>query len=85
MLLKKQGYGMFGLIKPVPDSYNPDKEGWIGCRMETLDVFTGMRKVIHESKGRFEAPNWMPDGKSLLFNENGSLYTIPVEGGTPEN
>ncbi|HLO58511.1 MAG TPA: hypothetical protein VK179_07200 [Bacteroidales bacterium] len=69
--------------QPVADTYNPDKEGWIGCRMEILDVFTGMRKVIHESKGRFEAPNWMPDGKSLLFNENGSLYTIPVEGGTP--
>jgi len=69
--------------KPVPESYDPGREGWIGCRMEILDVFTGMRKVIHESKSRFEAPNWMPDGKSLLFNENGSLYTIPTEGGTP--
>lgn len=69
--------------KPVPEGYNPDQEGWIGCRMEILDVFTGMRQVIHESDGRFEAPNWMPDGRKLLFNENGSLYTIPVEGGTP--
>jgi Tol biopolymer transport system component len=69
--------------KPVPENYNPDKEGWVCCRMEILDVFTGMRKVIHESKSRFEAPNWMPDGNSLLFNENGLLYTIPVEGGTP--
>ncbi len=69
--------------KPVPESYNPDKEGWIGCRMEILDVFSGERKVIHESGGRFEAPNWMPDGKRLLFNENGLLYTIPIEGGTP--
>jgi Tol biopolymer transport system component len=69
--------------RPVAEGYNPDKDGWIGCRMEILDVFTGMRKVIHESKGRFEAPNWMPDGRYLLFNENGSLYTIPVEGGNP--
>jgi TolB protein len=67
--------------KPVPDYYNPDKQGYIGCRMETMNVFDGKRKVIHESKGRFEAPNWMPDGKRLLFNENGSLYTIPIEGG----
>jgi Tol biopolymer transport system component len=52
--------------------------------MELLDVFTGMRKVIHESKGRFEAPNWMPDGKKLLFNENGMLYTLPIEGGQAE-
>ncbi len=70
--------------KPVPYEYNPDKQGYLGCRMETMNVFDGKRKVIHESTGRFEAPNWMPDGKKLLFNENGSLYKIPVEGGTPE-
>src|SRR5688572_11009089 len=23
--------------RPVPDSYNPGKEGWIGCRLETLN------------------------------------------------
>ncbi|HJZ39634.1 MAG TPA: hypothetical protein VJ203_04655 [Bacteroidales bacterium] len=70
--------------KPVPENYDPGQQGWIGCRLETMNVFDGMRKVIHESKGRFEAPNWMPDGKKLLFNENGSLFTIPVEGGTIE-
>jgi Tol biopolymer transport system component len=26
----------------------------------------------------------MPDGSKLLFNEGGSLYTIPVNGGTPQ-
>ena len=26
----------------------------------------------------------MPDGKKLLYNDHGSLYTIPIEGGTPE-
>jgi TolB protein len=70
--------------RPVPDNYSTSKDGWIGCRMETMDVFTGERTVIKENKGRFEAPNWMPDGKRLLFNENGSLWTIPIEGGTPE-
>ncbi len=70
--------------RPVITGYNPDKEGYIGCRLETMNVFDCTRKVIHESKGRFEAPNWMPDGNKLLFNENGSLYTIPVNGGTPE-
>ena len=70
--------------KPVPYTYNPGKEGWLGCRMEILNVTDGTRKLIHESKGRFEAPNWMPDGKRLLFNENGSIFTIPIDGGTPE-
>ena len=70
--------------KPVSDSYNPGKLGYLGCRLETMKVFDGMRKVIFEKPGRFEAPNWMPDGKKLLFNMDGSLYKIPVEGGEPE-
>ncbi len=67
--------------KPVSDDYNPGKEGYLGCRLETMNVFDGMRKVIYEKSDRFEAPNWMPDGKQLLFNMDGLLYKIPVEGG----
>ena len=50
------------------------------CRLEVMNVFDGVRKVIYEDK-QFEAPNWMPDGSELLFNMRGSIYTIPVEGG----
>jgi TolB protein len=67
--------------KPVPDGYNPNQSGFLGCRLETVNVFTGNRKVIYENTQRFEAPNWMPDGKQLLFNMDGLLYTIPVTGG----
>ncbi|TBW27381.1 TolB family protein [Gramella sp. KN1008] len=69
------------LDKPVPDNYNPNEEGWIGCRLETIDISNGKRKVVYKKNSRFEAPNWMPDGRKLLFNMDGSLYTIPVEGG----
>ncbi|MGB8705929.1 MAG: biopolymer transporter TolR [Gillisia sp.] len=67
--------------KPVPESYDPNKQGWIACRLEIMDIETRKRKVIYTQKGRFEAPNWMPDGEKLLFNMDGSLYTISVEGG----
>lgn len=70
--------------KPVPDNYDPGKEGYPGSRLETMDVSTGKRLVIYEKQGRFEAPNWMPDGKKLLFNMDGSLYTIPAGGGETE-
>src|SRR5687768_6403171 len=70
--------------RPVADNYNPGKEGWIGCRLETMNVFDGKRNVIYEKSSRFEAPNWMPDGKRLLINMEGSLYTIPVDGGEPQ-
>jgi TolB protein len=66
---------------PVGENYNAGREGYLGCRLETMDVFSGRRLVIYEKDGRFEAPNWMPDGKKLLFNMDGLLYTIPVTGG----
>src|SRR5438309_6119154 len=79
--------------KPVENTYSPNPQiqktltpfqGEMGCRLETMNVFDGKRNVIRESTGRFEAPNWMPDGKRLLYNEGGLLYLIPATGGTPE-
>lgn len=70
--------------QPVSDDYNPGKAGYPGCRLETVNVFDGKRKAIYEKPGRFEAPNWIPDGGKLLFNMDGSLYTIPVSGGEIE-
>ena len=67
--------------RPVADDYDPFEKGFLGCRLETMDVNSGMRKVIYEKSDRFEAPNWMPDGKQLLINMDGSLYKIPVDGG----
>ena len=67
--------------KPVPEDYNPGEQGWLGCRMETINIENGNRTVIYSKNDRFEAPNWMPDGERLLFNMEGSLYTIPVKGG----
>jgi TolB protein len=70
--------------KPVTDDYSAGRSGPVGCRMETINVFDYKRKVIWEKDGRFEAPNWMPDGKKLLFNMDGLMYKIPVEGGEIE-
>jgi TolB protein len=75
--------------RPVEDVYHPHPEirkkisfnqPVLGGRLETIRIDDGQRKVIYESKQRFEAPNWMPDGKSLLFNENGALFTIGLDG-----
>jgi len=79
--------------KPVPYTYHPNpliqktintKEAVVGCRLETIEINTGIRKIIHEAAHRFEAPNWMPDGEKLLFNDGGFLYKIPVTGGPLE-
>jgi len=72
------------ISKPMPDDYNAYRQGYIGSRLEILNPFTGHRKVIHEYEGSFEAPNWMPDGKNLLYNQEGSIYKISTTGGRPE-
>jgi len=71
--------------KTVPDSYDGYTMGDLNSRLEIMNVADGTRKVIHTADNiRFEAPNWTPDGKKLLYNEKGLLYTIPIAGGTPE-
>src|SRR3989440_5293721 len=53
----------------------------------TLEIITAAsadRRAIYVAAERFEAPNWMPDGKSLLFNRSGHIEKIPVTGGTPQ-
>lgn len=69
--------------RPLPATAKDEQQGKVGCRLEIINIADGVRKVIHESKERFEAPNWMPDGKNLLFNQGGSLYYISTEGGQP--
>ncbi|MEX2632856.1 MAG: hypothetical protein WD267_02400 [Balneolales bacterium] len=56
----------------------------IGSKLEIIDIERGDRTVVHQNSVRFEAPNWTPDGKELIFNQKGLLYRITVEGGEPE-
>lgn len=51
--------------------------------LETVDVDSGIRAIVYRAKEHFEAPNWSRDGKTLFYNSNGKIYTIPVGGGTP--
>ena len=52
--------------------------------LEIINVASTDRRAIYVAPERFEAPNWMPDGKNLLFNRNGRIEKIPVTGGTPQ-
>ncbi len=51
--------------------------------LETVEIETGLRRIIHRVRDHFEAPNWSRDGKTLVFNSHGHLYSIPATGGTP--
>jgi dipeptidyl aminopeptidase/acylaminoacyl peptidase len=59
------------------------KDRVLESRLEVISVPRGERRVVHETRDHIEAPNWSRDGKRLLFNSQGKLYSIPVAGGAP--
>jgi TolB protein len=52
-------------------------------KLSIYDLSTKKTHVIYTVDAVFEAPNWSPDGKNILFNQGGKLLTIPAQGGTP--
>lgn len=52
--------------------------------LEVINVASRDRRVVYLAPQRFEAPNWMRDGSSFLFNQKGRIYRLPVTGGTPQ-
>jgi uncharacterized GH25 family protein len=52
--------------------------------LEVQSIESTDRRVVLQTADRIEAPNWTPDGKSLIYNSKGRLYRIPATGGAPE-
>jgi len=61
----------------------PDSIMKIQSTLETISIASFDRKVVYNTDSHIEAPNWTPDGKTLIYNSQGLLYKIPVEGGEP--
>jgi hypothetical protein len=51
--------------------------------LETIAISSADRRVVYVAPEHFEAPNWTRDGAAFLFNGNGHLLRLPVNGGTP--
>jgi hypothetical protein len=51
--------------------------------LETVNLALSDRTVIYHTRNHIEAPNWSRDGKWFYFNSSGSIYKLPVTGGTP--
>jgi TolB protein len=48
-----------------------------------IDNNARMSSVIVTAKAKMEAPNWSRDGKTLIFDRDGRLWTVPAKGGEP--
>ena len=69
------------IVIPAPDSLVTYKQ-YIGSQLEILNVETGESKIIYQSPRSIQAPNYMKDGKSILYNSDGLLYTFNLENKT---
>ena len=59
---------------------------WIAQRdsystLETVDVHTGKRNTLKKFEYVIEAPNWTKDGKYLVYNSQGKMFTYELATG----
>ncbi|RPI20000.1 MAG: transporter [Acidobacteria bacterium] len=87
MFLPGSAIVLFVLVIVVALASSPQTrttaEPRVESTLEIVSIDTGQRTVVHRAAAHFEAPNWSRDGKLLLYNSGGRLYTIPVAGGQP--
>ena len=70
------------IVKPAPSTLVPYQE-YLGSHVELLNVETGQRRMVHSSPKSLQAPNWTPDGKSLIYNSEGLLHRLDLASGRP--
>ncbi|HPR32191.1 MAG TPA: hypothetical protein PLK12_08845 [Prolixibacteraceae bacterium] len=68
------------LIIPAPANFTPYRD-YIGSHIEILTLETGKREILFSGLRSLQAPNWSPDGKRLVYNEDGKLYEYELETG----
>ncbi len=68
---------------PAPEGLVPYRD-YLASNLEILDVSTGNREVIHTSPKSLQAPNWTPDGKTLIYNSDGLMYTFDLAKREPK-
>jgi Tol biopolymer transport system component len=69
-------------LKPLAAPPTPAKM-MVYSTLQTIAVDNNARMafVIQTGQGRMEAPNWSRDGKILIFNRDGAIWTVPATGG----
>ena len=60
-----------------------DEKPVLYSTLETVPIASADRRVTYVARAHFEAPNWSRDGSYFLFNQDGGIYKLSVNGGAP--
>ena len=71
-------------VELKPGTSSSEVKPTLHCALEIVPIGSKDRRVVYHTTNHIEAPNWLRDGKSLLFNAGGRIYKLPVGGGEPE-
>ncbi len=83
-VLERGTFSDVRISTPAPADLVPYRQ-YLGSNLEILDVTTGNRQVIYSAPPSIQAPNWTPNGKTLIYNEGGQIYTYNIAKGKSIN
>ncbi|HKN66669.1 MAG TPA: serine hydrolase [Gemmatimonadaceae bacterium] len=86
VVVERATFGNVRITIPAAPTLVPYRD-YLGSNLEILDVASGNATIVHRYKGSFQAPNWTPDGKALIYVQEGKLYSFDLASGveTPIN
>lgn len=77
-VVEKGSFDNVRIVVPAKESLVAYRE-YIGSHIELFDMATGKRKIIYSEPTSLQAPNWTVDGKSLLYNKAGLIYSLDLK------
>jgi TolB protein len=81
-VVEKAVFNNVRIVVPAPPTLVPYRQ-YLGSDLEILDLQTQNSRIIYQAPNSMQAPNWMKDGKHLLYNSDGLLYTYDLKTNTP--
>jgi len=82
-VVEKATFDNVRIYIPAGKDLVPYKD-YLESHIETMNVFTGDRKIVYSKNVSLQAPNWTLDGKSLVYNSMGSLYRFDLKTQKPK-
>ncbi|HVS92896.1 MAG TPA: hypothetical protein VHE59_12725 [Mucilaginibacter sp.] len=81
-VVEKATFNNVRIVVPAPKNLVPYRQ-YLGSSIEILDLKDQNAKIIYQIPSSLQAPNWTKDGKSLIYNRDGTLYNFDLATGTP--